>query len=85
MRNFSDKHRARELSHGVAETHEETASLILRAAHRGSLNGGGNNHNDATNSDGGFAPISVAEERYHGEGNDGTDRVHGAETTQSVL
>lgn len=85
MRDFGDKHWAGELSHGVTETHEETGALILWAAHSGGLNGGGNDHDDATNSDGGFAPILIADKRYNGERNDGTDRVHGAETTQSVL
>jgi hypothetical protein len=85
MRDLGDKHRAGELSHGVAETHEETAALILWAAHRRCLNGGGNDHDDATNSDGCFTTILIAKPWYNGERNDGTDRVHGGETTQSVL
>lgn len=85
MRDFGDKHRAGELSHGVAETHEETSTLVLWAAHGGGLNGGGNDHNNTTDSDGSFAPKLIAEPRYNGERNDGTDRVHGAEASQSIL
>lgn len=85
MRDFSDEHRAGELSHGVAETHEETGALVLWAAHGRGLNGGGSDHDDATNSDGGFTPKPITEPRYNGERNDRTDRVHGGETTQSVL
>jgi len=82
---FGDKHRAGELSHGVAETHEETGTLILWAAHGGGLDSGGDNHDDATSSDGSLAAKLVADERDNRERDDGTDRVHGAETTQGVL
>jgi hypothetical protein len=85
MRNFGDKHGAGELGQGVAETHEESGALVLWAAHRGGLDGGCDDHDDATNSDGSFTAKLVAEERNNGERNNGTDGVHGGETAQSVL
>lgn len=85
MRNFGDEHRAGELSQGVAQTHKETSALVLWSAHRGGLNSSSNNHDDTANGDRGLATKSIAKEGYNGERNDGTDRVHGAETTQDVL
>jgi hypothetical protein len=84
MSDLSNKHRAGELSHGVAETHEETGTLVLWAAHGGCLDGSGDDHDDTTGSDGCLTSEFVAEPRNNGKRNDGTDRVHGAETTQSV-
>ena len=85
MRDLGDEHRAGELSHGVAETHEEARALVLWATHSGGLNGSGDDHDNATNGDGVLATKLVAEPRHDGERNDATDRVHGAETTQGVF
>lgn len=85
VRNLGDEHRAGELSQGVAETHEETGALVLRTAHRSSLDSRSDDHDNATNGDGCLATELIAEERHNGERRDGTDRVHGGETTQSLL
>jgi hypothetical protein len=85
MGDFGNKHRAGELSQGVAQTHKETGALVLWSAHGGGLDSSSNNHDDTSNSNRCLATKSIAEEGYNGERNDGTDRVHGTETTQDVL
>lgn len=85
MSDLSDKQRARRLSHRVAETHEETGSFVLWETHSSGLDGGGGNHDDATDGDWGLTAKPVAEERHNGKRRDGTNRVHSADTAQKLL
>jgi hypothetical protein len=85
MRNLGDEHGAGELSQGVTETHKETGTLVLWAAHGGGLDGGCDDHDNTANSDWGLTAKLVAQERNNGKRNNGTDRVHGGETAQGVL
>lgn len=61
--NLGDQHWAGKLSHGVAETHEETCSLVLRASMGRGLDSCCDDHDDATNSDGDLAAEVIREVR----------------------
>ena len=82
MADFGEKQRSRQLSERVSETHEETGTLEHGKVDSGSLDRGSGDHDAATDDDGHTATEVVGDVGDHGQRDNGTNRVHGAETTE---
>ena len=62
MNQFGQQQRRGQLSHAVAETHQESAAFKHCKVLRGTLNCSSNDHDEATGNDGDLATKAISDE-----------------------
>ena len=82
MANLSQEERRGELSHAVAETHEETSAFEHGKVLGSTLNCSGDNHNDTSYHDTCFATVTICEEGDDWQASDTADTVERSQETE---